>query len=179
METTYSPHRSGSRRKSFNLQRRLALVETLYHLRLYCWGFWFQSPKEISTGGDHAGLNLQCCCGERFQSPKEISTGGDHPVARRTGPLRSRFNLQRRLALVETSSCLNPFPHPISFNLQRRLALVETWRTNYRKVRRIRFNLQRRLALVETLLRILRIGLNHFLFQSPKEISTGGDTQLQ
>ncbi len=37
----------------------------------------FQSPKEISTGGDFVGHLLKKPPGW-FQSPKEISTGGDY-----------------------------------------------------------------------------------------------------
>ncbi len=61
----------------------------------------------------------------KFQSPKEISTGGDDGAAA-VDPLGNRFNLQRRLALVETVVIANQMHICICFNLQRRLALVET-----------------------------------------------------
>ncbi len=61
---------------SFNLQRRLALVETRLLKAVIYKDSLFQSPKEISTGGDppesYAPPSLY-----EFQSPKEISTGGD------------------------------------------------------------------------------------------------------
>ncbi len=41
----------------------------------------FQSPKEISTGGD-VNVPHDGDIDQAFQSPKEISTGGDPPINR-------------------------------------------------------------------------------------------------
>ncbi len=60
------------------------------------------------------------------------------------------FNLQRRLALVETSPNSSNQATVPCFNLQRRLALVETGIPQVDGYVSYRFNLQRRLALVET-----------------------------
>ncbi len=89
--------------------------------------FLFQSPKEISTGGDIGCWQPELRIPYLFQSPKEISTGGDAGTVaqQRHGSLGS-FNLQRRLALVETTFATTKPDDYKGFNLQRRLALVET-----------------------------------------------------